>query len=125
MCVTSGSGVTLAAKPVTRSRTDALRGSLDLLVLKMLCLEPMHGWRISQRVRQLSHGILDMSHGSLHPALKRLENDGLIESHWRVTDNKRRARYYELTRAGRRALDEELERWRRFVDALEAVLRTS
>jgi transcriptional regulator len=108
-----------------RSQTDALRGSLDLLVLKTLSLAPMHGWGISQRVQQVSNGVLEVNQGSLYPALQRLEKDGLITSDWDTTDNNRRARYYRLTSAGRRALGVELESWRRFASGLEAVLRVS
>lgn len=106
----------------TRSQTDALRGSLDLLVLKTLSLEPMHGWGISQRVQQISDGVLEVNQGSLYPALQRLEKEGLVTSDWGTTENNRRARYYELTGAGRRALGEELTSWRRFAAGLEAVL---
>ncbi len=109
----------------TRPQSDALRGSLDLLVLKTLSLEPMHGWGISQRVQQISDGVLEVNQGSLYPALQRLEKGGLITSEWGTTDNNRRARYYRLTTAGRRALGAELESWRRFADGLEAVLRTT
>jgi PadR family transcriptional regulator, regulatory protein PadR len=108
-----------------RSQTDALRGSLDLLVLKTLSLEPMHGWGISQRVQQISEGVLEVNQGSLYPALQRLEKDGLITSDWGTTDNNRRARYYRLTAAGRRALGVEVENWRRFAAGLEAVLLVS
>ena len=109
----------------TRPQSDALRGSLDLLVLKTLSLEPIHGWGISQRVQQISDGVLEVNQGSLYPALQRLEKAGLITSEWGVTDNNRRARYYRLTTAGRRALGAELENWRRFAAGLEAVLRTT
>ena len=108
-----------------RSQTDALRGSLDLLVLKTLSLAPMHGWGISQRVQQISDGVLEVNQGSLYPALQRLEKDGLIASEWGTTDNNRRARYYRITASGRKALGNELESWRRFAAGLEAVLRTS
>ena len=108
-----------------RPPNDALRGSLDLLVLKTLSLVPMHGWGISQRIQQLSDGELTVNQGSLYPALQRLEKSGLIRSDWGVTDNNRRARYYELTAVGRRALGAELESWRRFATALETVLTTS
>ena len=108
-----------------RIQTDALRGSLDLLVLKTLSLEPMHGWGISQRVQQISDGVLEVNQGSLYPALQRLEKDGLITSEWGTTDNNRRARYYQITASGRKALGDELENWRRFAAGLEAVLRTS
>jgi len=105
-------------------QNDALRGSLDLLVLKTLSLEPMHGWGISQRVQQLSSGVLEVNQGSLYPALQRLEKDGLVASEWGVTDNNRKARYYRITAAGRKALGEELASWQRFVAGLEAVLGT-
>jgi transcriptional regulator len=108
-----------------RPQTDALRGSLDLLVLKTLSLEPMHGWGISQRVQQISKGVLEVNQGSLYPALQRLEKAGLITSEWGTTDNNRRACYYRLTATGRRALGDELESWRRFAAGLEAVLRTT
>ena len=108
-----------------RSQTDALRGSLDLLVLKTLSLAPMHGWGISQRVQQISDGVLEVNQGSMYPALQRLEKDGLITSEWGTTDNNRRARYYRITASGRKALGDELENWRRFAAGLEAVLRTS
>ncbi len=108
-----------------RAQTDALRGSIDLLVLKTLSLEPMHGWGISQRVQQLSRGVLEVNQGSLYPALQRLEKEGLIASDWGTTDNNRRARYYRLTSAGRRALGDELADWKRFAAGLEAVLRTT
>ena len=111
----------MAARPPV----DALRGSLDLLVLKTLSLAPMHGWGIGQRVQDMSRGQLEMNQGSLYPALQRLEHRGLVTSAWGTTDNNRRARYYRLTAAGRRALGDELESWRRFAAGLEAVLRTS
>jgi PadR family transcriptional regulator, regulatory protein PadR len=107
-----------------RSQSDALRGSLDLLVLKTLSLAPMHGWGISQRVQQISDGVLEVNQGSLYPALQRLEKEGLVRSEWGITDNNRRARYYDLTATGRRALGEEVEGWRRFAAGLEAVLCT-
>jgi PadR family transcriptional regulator PadR len=109
---------------IARTQSDALRGSLDLLVLKTLSLAPLHGWGISQRIQQISEGVLEVNQGSLYPALQRLEKGGLITSEWGTTDNNRRARYYELTAAGRRALGDELESWRRFAAGLEAVLRT-
>ena len=108
-----------------RSPTDALRGSLDLLVLKTLSLAPLHGWGIGQRVQQISDGALEVNQGSLYPALQRLEKDGLITSDWGTTDNNRRARYYRITARGRRALGDELESWRRFAAGLEAVLRAT
>jgi transcriptional regulator len=109
----------------TRPQTDALRGSLDLLILKTLSLAPMHGWGLTQRVQQISDGVLEVNQGSLYPALQRLEKNGLITSEWGTTDNNRRARYYRITASGRKALGNELENWRRFAAGLEAVLRTS
>jgi transcriptional regulator len=108
-----------------RQSVDVLRGSLDLLVLKTLSLAAMHGWGISQRVQQMSGGEFAMNQGSLYPALQRLEKDGLITSEWGVTDNNRQARYYRITAAGRRALGKEVESWKRFASALDAVLRTT
>ena len=108
-----------------RSQTDALRGSLDLLILKTLSLAPMHGWGISQRVQQISKGVLEVNQGSLYPALQRLEKDGLVTSDWDTTVNNRRARYYRLTVTGRRALGVELENWRRFAAGLEDLLSRS
>lgn len=110
---------------MSRPATDALRGSLDLLVLKTLSLEPMHGWGISQRIQQISKGTLEVNQGSLYPALQRLEKSGLITSDWDTSDNNRRARYYKLTASGRRALGEELDSWRKFAAGLETVLRAT
>lgn len=108
-----------------RPQTDALRGSLDLLVLKTLSLETMHGWGISQRIQQLSEGVLEVNQGSLYPALQRLEKEGLIASEWGTSENNRRARFYRVTPAGRKALGQETESWYRFAAGLEALLRTS
>jgi PadR family transcriptional regulator, regulatory protein PadR len=101
---------------------DALRGSIDLLILKALSLEPMHGWGIGLRIGQLSKGRLDVNQGSLYPALQRLEHRGDIESDWGATENNRRARYYTITRRGRRALGEEVDRWKRFAETMDLVL---
>lgn len=115
----------LAVTVLSRPPIEALRGSLDLLILKTLSLSPAHGWGISQRVQQISDGEFEMNQGSLYPALQRLEKEGLITSDWGVTDNNRQARYYRLTAAGRRALGNEVESWKRFAAALDIVLRTS
>jgi PadR family transcriptional regulator PadR len=101
------------------------RGSLDLLVLKTLSLAPMHGWGIGQRIEQLSRGALEVSQGSLYPALQRLEHRGMITSEWKTTDNKRRARFYTITRLGERMLGEETESWTRFVAAMDIMLRAT
>ena len=106
-------------------KSDLLQGTLDLLILRTLSGEPMHGWGISLRIQQLSKDVLQVNQGSLYPALQRLEKEGLIASDWGVTDNNRQARYYRLTAAGRRALGTEVESWKRFVAALDTVLRTS
>ena len=102
---------------------DVLRGTLDLLILKALSLEPMHGWAITQRLEQLSREALQVGQGSLYPALQRLEEKGWIDSEWKATDQNRRAKYYELTKAGRRALGAEAESWHRYVDMVELILR--
>lgn len=104
---------------------EALRGAIDLLILKTLSLTPMHGWGISQRIQQLSAGVLDANQGSLYPALQRLEQKGWIDSAWQTTENNRRAKYYRLTATGRRALGAEAASWRRYAAAVEAILQTS
>jgi PadR family transcriptional regulator PadR len=103
--------------------SDVLRGTLGLLILKTLTLEPMHGWGISQRIQQLSKGVLDVNQGSLYPALQRLELKGWIASEWRTTENNRRAKYYRLTATGRRAVDTETDSWQRYVSAVGWVLK--
>ena len=108
-----------------RPKTDALPSSLDLLILKALSLAPMHGRGISQRVQQVSKGVLEVNQRSLYPAPQPLEKPGLVTSDWDTTDNNRRARYYRLTATGQRQLDVGLENWRRFAARLEAVLRVS
>ena len=107
------------------SQSDVLRGTIDLLVLKTLALQTMHGWGIGQRIQQVTGGELEVNQGSLYPALQRLEHSGQIESEWGSTENNRRARFYSLTPAGRAALGDETESWRRFAAAVEVVLRTS
>ena len=107
------------------SQADALRGTVDLLVLKALTLRSMHGWGIGQRIQEISRDQLEVNQGSLYPALQRLEHKGLIESDWDVSENGRRARYYTITAAGRRALGQELESWRRFTASIELVLRAT
>src|SRR6185503_19838781 len=97
--------------------SDVLRGTLDLLILRTLAPEPMHGWGISQRIEQRSRSVIDVNQGSLYPALQRLELREWIASEWRTTDNNRRAKYYKLTAKGRKALDTETQSWRRYVAA--------
>ena len=105
--------------------SDVRRGTLDLLILKALSLQPMHGWAITQRLEQLSRDVLKVGQGSLYPALQRLEEKGWVDSEWSATDQGRRARYYELTSAGRRALGSETASWNRYVEMVNLILRTS
>ena len=102
---------------------DLLQGTLDMLVLKALQLEPMHGWGITERIEQWSRQVLQVNQGSLYPALYRLKRKGWITSAWKVTANNRRARYYALTAAGRRQLAAEQESWARLSAAVNLVLR--
>lgn len=104
---------------------DVVRGTLDLLILKALSLEPMHGWAIAQRLEGLSREALRVGQGSLYPALQRLEEKDWIDSEWRATDQNRRAKYYELTPVGRRALGQEAENWRQYVEMVETILQTT
>ena len=104
--------------------SDLLRGSLDLLILKALSLAPMHGWGVGLRIQQISRGRLEVNQGSLYPALQRLEHRGDIESDWQSTENNRRARYYRITRQGRKALGEEVDKWRRFADTIALILES-
>src|SRR5262249_7215940 len=104
-------------------RSDLLQGTLELLVLKALSLAPMHGWGIGNRIGQLSKEVFQVNQGSLYPALQRMIRKGWIRSEWRVTENKRRARYYSLTPAGRRQLDREEQTWLRASTAVNAILK--
>lgn len=104
--------------------SDALRGSIDLLVLKSLSLAPMHGWGIGLRINQISRGRLDVNQGSLYPALQRLEHRGDIESSWEQTENNRRARVYTITAQGRRVLGQEVDKWKRFADTMALILES-
>ncbi len=107
------------------SRLDVLQGTLDLLVLKILHLGPMHGWGIADRLRSGSEEVLQIGQGSLYPALYRLERQGLVRSDWQTSDNNRRARYYSLTAKGKQRLTAEREAWQRMSRAVELVLRMS
>ena len=102
---------------------ELLQGTLDMLVLKTLSLEPMHGWGIANRLRELSGDVFAVHQGSLYPALQRMLTRGLVKASWRTSDNNRRARYYELTRAGHEALTAHAEEWRRSSRAVDRVLR--
>lgn len=107
---------------MAKSKSDLLQGTLDMLVLKTLALEPMHGWGISERIRELSEGVFDVNQGSLYPALQRLRRKGWIRAEWRLTENNRRARYYELTESGRKRLALEQESWERASSAVNRIL---
>jgi PadR family transcriptional regulator PadR len=102
---------------------DLVQGTLDLLLLKILALEPLHGWAIGQRLKLVSGEVLQVSDGSLYPALHKLEQQGWIRSEWRPSENNRRARFYALTRLGRRELEKETAHWERLSAAIGAVIR--
>ena len=102
--------------------SDLVQGTLDLLILKVLALEPMHGWAIGLRLQQISNDVLRVTEGSLYPALHKLEHRGWIRSEWRPSENNRRAKYYSLTRPGKRALEEESATWARLSQAISAVV---
>lgn len=102
-----------------------VQGTLDMLILKTLALEPLHGWGISQRIEQLSRGVFEVNPGSLFPAFRRLERAGLLECEWRASENNRRAKYYSLTKAGRQKLRAETREWERQVAAITRILQTA
>ena len=104
---------------------DLLQGTLDLLILKTLAFEPMHGWGISQHIQQVSQDSLQVQQGSLYPALHRLEQQGWIASEWGASENNRRAKYYRLTGSGRKQLEVETERWERLSAAVAQILETA
>lgn len=103
-------------------RIELPQGTLDLLILKTVSLEPQHGWAISDRVQQMSSNALQVRQGSLYPALHRLERRGWIKARWSTTDNNRRAKYYELTRSGRKQLDVQADTWRKLAGAMGQIL---
>lgn len=102
---------------------DILQGTLDLLILKTVALEPMHGWGIAQRIQQVSKDVLQVQQGSLYPALYRLERKGLIQAQWGASENNRRAKYYSLTKAGREQLEKEQAEWERLSSAVALILQ--
>ena len=110
---------------MTQSNSDVLQGTLDMLILKALSLEPMHGWGAAQRIQQISEEALRLNQGSLYPALHRLEQRGWIAAEWGTSENNRRAKYYRLTDTGRRQLEEEQAMWRTFSRAVDLVLEAS
>jgi PadR family transcriptional regulator, regulatory protein PadR len=103
--------------------TDLVQGTLDLLILKVLALAPMHGWAIAQRIRQVSKEVLQVNQGALYPALHRLENNGWIRAEWGESENNRRAKYYSLTRAGKKYMEKEEANWERLAAAIGLVLK--
>ena len=108
---------------MTKEKTDLLQGTLDMLILKALQLEPMHGFGISIRIRQISDEVLQVEQGSLYPALYRLEEQGWIKAEWGVSDNNRKAKFYSLTAAGRKQLEAETANWERLAGAINLVLK--
>ena len=102
---------------------DLVQGTLDLLILKTLVLEPMHGWAIAQRIRQISGEVLRVGQSALYPALHKLEQQGWIKAEWKLSETNRRAKYYSLTRAGHKALADEAENWERLSAAISALVR--
>ena len=104
-------------------QTDLLQGTLDLLIMRTVALEPLHGWAIAQRIQQVSDELLRVQQGSLYPALHRLEHQGWIAAEWGASDNKRRARFYSLTRAGRKQLTTEVSKWERLSAGVNLVLQ--
>jgi transcriptional regulator len=104
--------------------TDLVQGTLDLLILKVVALEPMHGWAIAQRIRQMSSDVLLVGQSALYPALHKLERQGLVKSEWKRSDTNRRARYYSVTRAGRKAVTDETANWERLSAAISGIVRT-
>ena len=105
--------------------TDLVQGTLDLLILKVIALEPMHGWAIALRIKQMSNSVLQVGQGSLYPALHKLEHQGWIVSEWGESENGRKAKYYSLTRDGRRALALESAQWERLSAAISGIVRTA
>ena len=102
--------------------TDLVQGTLDLLILKTIALEPMHGWAIAQRIKQMSNDVLLVGQSALYPALHKLEQQGWIEAEWKLSENNRRAKYYALTRAGRKALAKETHQWERLSAAISLIV---
>jgi transcriptional regulator len=108
--------------PVSRP-SDLIQGTLDLLVLKTISLEPQHGWAIAKRIQQVSNEVLQVTQGALYPALHRLEQQGWVEAEWKLTETGREAKFYTLTRAGRKQLEKELAQWERLSGAVGLIVR--
>ena len=107
---------------MTQASSDVLQGTLDMLILKAVSLQPMHGWGVAQRIQQMSEDVLRLNQGSLYPALHRLEHRGWITAEWGTSENNRRAKFYRLTATGRAQLEDEEAMWRRFSRAVDLVL---
>jgi PadR family transcriptional regulator PadR len=107
------------------SKTDLLQGTLDLLILRTLAVQPNHGWGIAQRIQQISQDVLQVNQGSLYPALQRLEQQGMIDSSWGTSENNRKAKFYRLTTEGEAQLATETENWERVAEAVARILRTA
>ena len=105
--------------------TDLVQGTLILLILKIVALEPMHGWAIARRIKQMSSDVLQVGQSALYPALHKLEQQGWIEAEWKVSETNRRAKYYSLTRSGRKALNQEAANWERLATAISAIVRSA
>jgi PadR family transcriptional regulator PadR len=117
-------GVASLEKTPVSKPTDLVQGTLDLLILKTVALEPMHGWAIAHRIRQMSSEVLQVGQSALYPALHKLEQQGWIEAEWKISETNRRAKYYSLTPAGRKALTAEAANWERLAGAISAIVRT-
>ena len=107
------------------TKSDLPQGTLDLLILKVLVLEPLHGYAIGQRLQQISRNVVQVTQGTLYPALHRLENRDLLEADWKMTDTGREAKFYRLTRKGRAYMDVETEKWQRLTDAIELIFKSA
>ena len=105
--------------------TGLVQGTVDLLILEIVSLEPMHGWAIANRIRQMSNDVLQVGQSALYPALHKLEQNGWIAAEWKISDNNRRAKYYSLTRAGRKALAKERDQWERLSTAVSLIVHTA
>ena len=105
--------------------TDLVQGTLDLLILKVVALEPMHGWGIAHRIQQMSSDVLQVGQSALYPALHKLEQNGWIEAEWKISETNRRAKFYSITRTGRKALNEEAANWERLSGAISVIVRTT
>ena len=123
--LTEGSWRTLLSETDMSKPNDLVQGTLDLLLLKILALEPLHGWAISLRLRSISGDVLQVSEGSLYPALHKLEQEGWITAEWKQTENNRRAKFYSLTRLGRKQLQSEAANWKLLSSAISRVIQLS